>query len=104
MSAFSAGGHVGHVAEVVTAERRPDLAERTGHLVDNQEHVVLVADLADLLEIAEGGGMEPPAFCTGSKNTVAMVFGSSHSIASTVRWSAHCLKALILVSNGFGAR
>ena len=50
--ALGAGDHVGHVAEVVAGEHRPDPAERADHLVGNQQHVVLVADLANPLEIA----------------------------------------------------
>ena len=46
-----AGDDVGYIAEVVAGEHRADPAVRADHLVGHQQHVVLVADLADALEI-----------------------------------------------------
>ena len=58
-----------------------EAAERADHLVGHEQHAVLVADLADPLEVAVGGGKQPPEFCTGSRNTAATVSGPSISIA-----------------------
>ena len=49
--------------------------------------------------------MQPPAFCTGSKNTAATVSGPSNSIASAIRSAAHRPKALASSAlYGSGAR
>ena len=50
--ALGAGDDVGHVAEVVAGEHVADPAERADDLVGDEQHVVLVADLADPLEVA----------------------------------------------------
>ena len=52
--ALGAGDDVGHVAEVVAGEHRADAAEGADDLVGDEQHVVLVADLADPLEVAGG--------------------------------------------------
>ena len=50
--ALGAGDDVRLVAEAVGAEEVADPAERADHLVGDEQHVVLVADLADPLEVA----------------------------------------------------
>ncbi len=52
--ALGGGDDVGDVVEVVTREHRADPAERADRLVRDEEDVVLVADLADPLEVAGG--------------------------------------------------
>ena len=49
-----AGDDVGGVAEVRAGEHRPDAAEGADDLVGDEQDVVLVADLADPLEVAGG--------------------------------------------------
>ena len=49
---LGAGDHVGHVAVGVAGEHVADAAEGADHLVRDQQHVVLVADLAHPLEVA----------------------------------------------------
>ena len=51
-----------------------------------------------------GGGKQPPAFCTGSRNTAATVSGPSNSMASAMRSAQYCPNALMSVSYGSGAR
>ena len=46
--------------------------------------------------------MQPPAFCTGSRNTAATVSGPSNSMASAIRSAAHCPNALMSVCERFG--
>ncbi len=48
--------HVGLVAVALTAEHVPEAAERGDDLVADEEHVVLVADLADSRPVALGRG------------------------------------------------
>lgn len=50
--ALRAGDHVRHVAELVAGEDRAEAAEGADDLVGDEQHVVLVADLADPLEVA----------------------------------------------------
>ena len=50
--ALGAGDDVGLVAEALGAEHVAEPAEGADHLVGDQQHVVLVADLADPLEVA----------------------------------------------------
>ena len=50
--ALRAGDHVGLVAVALGAEHVAEPAVRADHLVADQQHVVLVADLADPLEVA----------------------------------------------------
>ena len=49
---LGAGDHVGHVAVAVAGERLAEPAEGADDLVADEQHVVLVADLADPLEVA----------------------------------------------------
>ena len=48
--------------------------------------------------------MQPPVFCTGSRNTAATVSGPSNSIASAMRSAAHCPNVLIVGSARAQAR
>ena len=50
--ALRAGDHVGRVAVALRAEHVAETAERADHLVADQQHVVLVTDLADACEVA----------------------------------------------------
>ena len=57
---LGAGDHVGHVAVLVAGEHVADAAEGADDLVADEQHVVLVADLAHPLEVA-GRGREASA-------------------------------------------
>ena len=50
--ALGAGDHVRDVAELVAGEHRAEAAEGADDLVGDEQHVVLVADLAHPLEVA----------------------------------------------------